>query len=91
MARCTAERLMRELGLKGVARGKARRTTVPADTVERPADLVDRNFHASAQNRLWVADLTYVRTWSGFAYVAFIIGACPRARGGLLTPYRRMA
>ena len=53
---------MRELGLKGVARGKARRTTVLADTVERPADLVDRNFHASAQNRLWVADLTYVRT-----------------------------
>ena len=78
VARCTVERLMRELGLKGVVRGKARRTTVPADTVERPADLVDRNFHASAPNRLWVADLTYVRTWPGFAYVAFIIDVFSR-------------
>ncbi len=78
VARCTVERLMRELGLKGVVRGKARRTTVSDDTVERPADLVDRNFRAPAPNRLWVADLTYVRTWSGFAYVAFIIDVFSR-------------
>ena len=78
VARCTVERLMRELGLKGAVRGKARRTTMSDDTAERPADLVDRNFRASAPNRLWVADLTYVRTWSGFAYVAFIIDVFSR-------------
>ena len=78
VARCTVERLMRELGLKGVVRGRVRRTTVSGDTVERPADLVDRNFRASAPNRLWVADLTYVRTWSSFAYVAFIIDVFSR-------------
>jgi len=72
VARCTVERLMRELGIKGVVRGKTRKTTVSDDRVERPADLVNRNFRASAPNRLWVADLTYVRTWSGFVYVAFI-------------------
>ena len=90
-ARCTVERLMRELGLSGVVRGKTKRTTVTDDTAERPADRVERNFQASAPHRLWVADLTYVRTWSGFAYVAFIVRACPRAGGGLLTPHRRMA
>jgi len=78
VARCTVERLMRELGLKGVVRGRVRRTTVSGDTVERPADLVDRNFRTSAPNRLWVADLTYVRTWSSFAYVAFIIDVFSR-------------
>jgi putative transposase len=79
IARCTVERLMRELGLAGVVRGRPHRTTVPDETVPRPADLVQRDFHASAPNRLWVADLTYVRTWSGFAYVAFIIDAYSRA------------
>jgi putative transposase len=69
---------MRELGLSGVVRGKVRRTTVPDESVPRPADLVERNFRAPVPNRLWVADLTYVRTWSGFAYVAFIIDACSR-------------
>jgi putative transposase len=53
-------------------RGKKHRTTIADETAERPRDLVDRNFTASAPNRLWVADLTYVRTWSGFVYVAFI-------------------
>ncbi len=78
VARCTVERLMRELELKGVVRGKTRKTTVSDDMVERPADLVDRNFHASKPNRLWIADLTYVRTWSGFAYVAFVIDVFSR-------------
>jgi putative transposase len=78
VARCTVERLMRALGLSGAVRGKRHRTTVPAEPSQRPADLVERNFSASAPNRLWVADLTYVRTQSGFAYVAFIIDACSR-------------
>ena len=69
---------MRELGLSGVVRGKVRRTTVPDESAPRPADLVDRDFRAPVLNRLWVADLTYVRTWSGLAYVAFIIDACSR-------------
>ena len=78
VARCTVERLMQRLGLQGAVRGKRWRTTIPADVAERPQDLVQRNFHPPAPNRLWVADLTYVRTWSGFAYVAFIIDACSR-------------
>jgi putative transposase len=72
VARCTVERLMRDLGLQGAVRGRPRRTTIPDAAAERPRDLVDRQFHAEAPNRLWVADLTYVRTWSGFVYVAFI-------------------
>jgi putative transposase len=72
VARCTVERLMRDMGLRGAVRGRPRRTTVPTVAVERPRDLVDRQFRAEAPNRLWVADLTYVRTWAGFAYVAFI-------------------
>ena len=72
VARCTVERLMRELGLRGAVRGKPVRTTFADDTADRPRDLVDRKFTAAGPNRLWVADLTYVRTWSGFVYVAFI-------------------
>jgi putative transposase len=72
VARCTVERLMRQLGIQGAVRGKPKRTTIAGNTVPRPADLVDRDFTAPAPNRLWVADLTYVRTWSGFTYVAFI-------------------
>lgn len=72
VARCTVERLMRDLGIQGAVRGRAKRTTVAADVDVRPADLVERRFRAHAPNRLWVADLTYVRTWSGFVYVAFI-------------------
>ena len=71
-ARCTIERLMGEIGLAGAVRGKPRRTTIADETVARPADLVQRHFDATTANRLWVADLTYVRTWSGFVYVAFI-------------------
>jgi putative transposase len=72
VARCTVARLMRELGLRGVVRGKPKFTTIPDAEADRPRDLVDRRFRAGAPNRLWVADLTYVRTWSGFVYVAFI-------------------
>jgi putative transposase len=71
-------RLMRELGIAGVVRGKPKRTTIPAALAERPGDLVERRFRAAAPNRLWVADLTYVRTWSGFCYVAFVIDAYSR-------------
>ena len=78
VARCTVERLMRELGLAGVVRGRHHRTTVSDEVSPCPADLVERDFRAAVPNRLWVADLTYVRTWSGFAYVAFIIDACSR-------------
>ena len=72
VARCTVARLMRDLGLRGVIRGKPKFTTIPGEEADRPRDLVDRRFSAGAPNRLWVADLTYVRTWSGFVYVAFI-------------------
>jgi putative transposase len=78
VARCTVERLMGELGLRGAVRGKTRRTTTPDATAARPADLVDRVFAATRPNRLWVADLTYVATWSGFVYMAFIIDAFSR-------------
>ena len=78
VARCTVERLMRELGLRGVMRGKPRRTTVGDPTAQRPRDLVERRLGAPAPNRLWVADLTYVRTWSGFVYVAFVTDAYSR-------------
>jgi putative transposase len=69
---------MRNLGLTGVIGGTKKRTTIPDSQAERPADLVDRNFRASEPNRLWVADLTYVSTWSGFCYVAFIIDVYSR-------------
>jgi putative transposase len=78
VARCTVERLMRELGLEGVRRGKARKTTTPDQGATRPADLVERDFSAARPNQLWVADLTYVATWSGFVYVAFVIDAFSR-------------
>ena len=79
VARCTVERLMRDLGLQGAVRGRPKRTTTPPDDpTRRPMDLVDRRFGAPAPNRLWVADLTYVRTWSGFCYVAFVADAYSR-------------
>jgi putative transposase len=68
-------RLMRALGIHLVVRGRKRRTTIPALLDQRPADLVNRQFTAPAPNRLWVADLTYVATWAGFCYAAFIIDA----------------
>jgi putative transposase len=78
VARCTVERLMGELGLQGVRRGKPRKTTTPAASAARPADLVERDFSATRPNQLWVADLTYVATWSGFVYVAFVVDAFSR-------------
>jgi putative transposase len=79
VARCTVERLMSEMGIQGVVRGKPHRTTIRGDeTAGRPRDLVDRQFGVRAPNRLWVADLTYVRTWSGFVYVSFVIDAYAR-------------
>jgi transposase InsO family protein len=72
VARCTVERLMREMGLEGVRRGRTSKTTVAGDAADRPADLVQRDFSADRPNQLWVADLTYVATWAGFVYVAFI-------------------
>ena len=79
VARCTVERLMRAMGLEGVVRSRAfRTTTTPGDVAERPLDLVDRDFRASWPNQLWVLDLTYVATWRGFVYVAFVIDAFAR-------------
>jgi putative transposase len=79
VARCTVERLMRMLGLRGVVRGKPSvRTTVGDAASDRPLDLVARQFRAPAPNRLWVADLTYVKTHSGWVYVAFVVDACSR-------------
>jgi putative transposase len=78
IARCTVERLMTELGLAGVRRGKRWRTTIPDAAAVRPADLVDRRFAPVAPNRLWVADFTYVATWAGMVHVAFVIDAYAR-------------
>lgn len=78
VARCTVERLMRRLGLVGVVRGQKPRTTIPDEAAAQPADLVQRNFAATRPNQLWVADLTYVATWAGFVYVAFVIDVFSR-------------
>ncbi|KMS91926.1 transposase [Streptomyces regensis] len=78
VARCTVERLMGELGLRGAVRGKVKRTTTADPAAPRPADLVDRQFSPPAPNVLWVADFTYVSTWSGWVYVAFVIDAYAR-------------
>jgi putative transposase len=74
VARCTVERLMRELGVSGAAARRRRpRTTVPGDAAERPSDLLGRCFDAPAPNRRWVAGITYVRTMTGWAYTAFVM------------------
>lgn len=73
IARCTVERLMRDMGLAGVIRGKPVRTTISDKAAPCPLDHVNRQFHAPAPNRLWVSDFTYVSTWGGFVYVAFVI------------------
>ncbi len=78
VARCTVERLMRRLGLRGVRRGQAVRTTVPNLAAPCPGDRVNRQFRAERPNQLWVADFTYVSTWQGFVYVAFIIDVFAR-------------
>lgn len=79
VARCTVERLMADLGIEGCRRGRVFvRTTTGDETLDRPADLVERQFSAPAPNRLWVADLTYVKTHSGWVYVAFIVDVFSR-------------
>lgn len=78
VARCTVERLMTQMGISGVVRGKTPRTTVADENAARPADRVDRRFVASAPDRLWVADFTYVATWAGTVYVAFVIDVFSR-------------
>jgi putative transposase len=78
VARCTVARLMQALGLQGVVRGRRIKTTIPDDAADRPLDRVHRNFKVTRPNALWVADLTYVATWRGFVYVAFVIDAFAR-------------
>ncbi len=78
VAKCTVRRLMRQMGLQGVVRGKKFKTTIPDESAQRPLDLVARDFTAERPNQLWVADLTYVATWRGFVYVAFVIDVFAR-------------
>jgi putative transposase len=78
VARCTVSRLMRELGLRGVRRGAFKRTTVTDPAGPRSADLVEREFSATCPNQLWVADITYIPTWTGFVYAAFVIDVFSR-------------
>ncbi|MFM0573162.1 IS3 family transposase, partial [Paraburkholderia caledonica] len=78
VARCTVERLMKQLGLRGVMRGKRVRTTVPDAIAPRPLDRVNRQFKAARPNQLWVSDFTYVSTWQGWLYVAFMIDVFAR-------------
>jgi len=78
VARCTVERLMRRLGLRGAVRGKAMRTTRPDPKQPCPHDLVNRQFKAERPNQLWVSDFTYVSTWQGWLYVAFVIDVFAR-------------
>jgi putative transposase len=79
VARCTVERLMRDLGLQGARRGKKVRTTVPGKDGQRAGDLLNRDFTAPAPDRRWVADFTYVAAWSGIVYVAFVVDVYSRA------------
>ena len=78
VARCTVERLMKRPGIEGVRRGRRGMTTLPSDRIEKPLDLVNRDFSADRPNQLWVADMTCVATWSGFVYVAFVIDVFSR-------------
>ncbi len=78
VARCTVERLMRHLGLQGVRRGKVVRTTLSDAAADRPLDRVNRQFRADRPNQLWVSDFTYVSTWQGWQYVAFVIDVYAR-------------
>ncbi|SBT93629.1 putative transposase [Streptomyces sp. DI166] len=78
MARCTVERLMRELGTTGAVRGKKVITMAPDPTAPRAPDLVDRGLVADAPNRCWVADFTHVATWTGVVYVAFVVDTFSR-------------
>ncbi|KLO32275.1 hypothetical protein ABH39_07430 [Mycobacterium haemophilum] len=78
LGREQTRRLMRKAGLRGAQRGKPVFTTIPDPAAARPADLVNRQFRASAPNQLWVADITFVRTWQGFCYTAFVTDVCTK-------------
>ena len=78
VARCTVERLMKKRGIEGVRRGRRCITTIPSEVAHKPLDLVQRQFSADRPNQLWVADITYVATWSGFVYVAFVVDVFSR-------------
>lgn len=78
VARCTVARLMKDMGLQGIIRGRPHRTTIPDKKVPCPLDKVNRQFRVAAPNMLWVSDFTYVATWRGFVYVAFVIDAFAR-------------
>ncbi len=78
VARCTVARLMKEMGIEGVIRGKKVKTTIPDKSAPCPMDRVNRKFRVPAPNMLWVSDFTYVATWTGFVYVAFVIDAYAR-------------
>ncbi len=78
VARCTVERLMRQQGLQGVRRGKAQRTTIADPKAPCPLDRVNRQFRAERPNQLWVSDFTYVSTWQGWVYIAFVIDVFSR-------------
>jgi putative transposase len=78
VAKCTTERLMQKLGIQGAKRGKGYKTTITDDLAARPADLVNRDFSATRPNQLWVADITFVATWRGVVYVAFVIDVFSR-------------
>jgi putative transposase len=93
VARCTVERLMRqyEHGLRGISRAKGPRTTQPAPETGRPADLVERRFQAAAPDRLWVPDITYVRTFAGWVHAAFVIDVFSRRVLGWPVAHSRTA
>lgn len=78
VARCTVQRLMRQAGLRGISRAKGPRTTIPGSGPDTRPDLVDRAFRAAAPDRLWVADITYCRTFAGWVYAAFVIDVFSR-------------
>jgi putative transposase len=92
VARCTTARLMRQMGLSGAVRGKAVKTTISNPAVPCPRDKVNRQFHSPRPNALWVSDFTYVATWQGFVYVAFVIDTFARRipRVGLRPPEDRL-
>jgi transposase InsO family protein len=78
VARCTVARLMKSMGIQGIIRGRPHRTTIPDRKAPSPLDKVNRQFRVPAPNRLWVSDFTYVATWKGFVYAAFVIDAYAR-------------
>lgn len=85
VARCTVARLMKSMGIQGIIRGKPHKTTIPDKKLPCPLDKVNRQFRVPAPNMLWVSDFTYVATWKGFAYVAFVIDAYARRIVGPLS------